>query len=66
MSDTIGGDKVSEIEKGEIMQQMAKLPPILQAKAEGFVKGLLTGTDGNRSASQADQEKDEKGARNDG
>jgi hypothetical protein len=31
---------MSDQEKGQIAQKMASLPPILQAKAEGFVQGL--------------------------
>ncbi len=34
---------MSEHEKGQIMQQMQKLPPLLQARAEGFVQGLSAG-----------------------
>ncbi len=50
---------MSEKEKGAIMQQMQALPPLLKAKAEGFVQGLAAGM--AASAPQSDQEKNEKG-----
>lgn len=44
---------MSEKEKGAIMQQMQALPPLLKAKAEGFVQGLAAGM--AASAPQHDQ-----------
>ncbi len=55
---------MSEKEKGAIMQQMQALPPLLKAKAEGFVQGLAAGM--AASASQPDQGKNEKEAEQNG
>ncbi len=54
---------MSEKEKGAIMQQMQSLPPLLKAKAEGFVQGLAAGM--AASGSQPDQPKREEEKKND-
>ena len=47
---------MSEKEKGAILEQAANLPPLLKARAEGFMQGLTAAAaDNGRSASQADQ-----------
>lgn len=43
---------MSEHDKGKILEQAAKLPPLLKARAEGFMQGLTAaGADNSRSAS---------------
>ncbi len=52
---------MSEKEKGAIMQQMQSLPPLLQAKAEGFVQGLAAGMAASASQPKpTDQEQEDK------
>ena len=55
---------MSEKEKGTILEQAAQLPPLLKARAEGFMQGLTAGM--AASAPQHDQEKKEKEAERDG
>lgn len=49
---------MSEAEKGAIIQQMARLPELLKAKAEGFVSGLAaaSGMTGDNKTGKADEE----------
>lgn len=52
---------MSEREKGAILEQAASLPPLLKARAEGFMQGLTAATaDTGRSASQPEQAEKEK------
>ena len=52
---------MSEREKGAILEQAASLPPLLKARAEGFMQGLTADTaDAGRSASQPEQTEKEK------
>lgn len=44
---------MSEAEKGAIIQQMARLPELLKAKAEGFVSGLAAASGMTSSAADA-------------
>ena len=55
---------MSEKEKGTILEQAAQLPPLLKARAEGFMQGLTAGM--AASAPQPDQEKNEKEAEQNG
>lgn len=52
---------MSEREKGAILEQAASLPPLLKARAEGFMQGLTAAAaDAGRSASQPEQAEKEK------
>ena len=52
---------MSEREKGAILEQAASLPPLLKARAEGFMPGLTAAAaDAGRSASQPEQNEKEK------
>lgn len=52
---------MSEREKGAILEQAASLPPLLKARAEGFMQGLTAAAaDTGRSASQPEQTEKEK------
>ena len=52
---------MSEREKGAILEQAASLPPLLKARAEGFMQGLTAAAaDASRSASQPEQNEKEK------
>ena len=52
---------MSEREKGAILEQAASLPPLLKARAEGFMQGLTAAAaDAGRSASQPEQNEKEK------
>ena len=52
---------MSEREKGAILEQAANLPPLLKARAEGFMQGLTAASaDAGRSASQPEQTEKEK------
>lgn len=59
---------MSEREKGAILEQAASLPPLLKARAEGFMQGLTAAAaDTGRSASQPEQnEKEKEEAQKDG
>ena len=47
---------MSEKEKGAILEQAANLPPLLKARAEGFMQGLTAATaDSERTTPQPDQ-----------
>ena len=49
---------MSEREKGAILEQAASLPPLLKARAEGFMQGLTAAAaDAGRSASKPEPEK---------
>ena len=49
---------MSEKEKGTILEQAAQLPPLLKARAEGFMQGLTAGM--AASAPQHDQTQKEQ------
>ena len=52
---------MSEREKGAILEQAANLPPLLKARAEGFMQGLTAASaDTGSSASQPEQTEKEK------
>ena len=52
---------MSEREKGAILEQAASLPPLLKARAGGFMQGLTAAAaDAGRSASQPEQNEKEK------
>ena len=56
---------MSEREKGAILEQAASLPPLLKARAEGFMQGLTAATaDTGRSASRTEQDKDQAAQKN--
>lgn len=59
---------MSEQEKGAILEQVANLPPLMKARAEGFMQGLTAASaDAGRSAAQAEEPaKNEKEAQQDG
>lgn len=50
---------MSEQEKGKIVEQMANLPPLKQAMAEGFIHGLAA------SAKREEAEEDPKAKKED-
>ncbi len=44
---------MSEHDKGKILEQAAKLPPLLKARAEGFMQGLTAASaDNDRQSSE--------------
>ena len=61
---------MSEHDKGTILEQAAKLPPLLKARAEGFMQGLTAaGADNGRSVQKPENEdpsKEKKGSQQDG
>ena len=60
---------MSEHDKGTILEQAAKLPPLLKARAEGFMQGLTAASaDNGRSAQKPEEEHstEKKGNRQDG
>ena len=58
---------MSEKEKGAILEQAANLPPLLKARAEGFMQGLTAASaDAGRSASQPEHSGKEQESQKDG
>ncbi len=53
-----GGENMSEREKGEIVEQMANLPPDKQTLVEGFVMGLAAAAKRNESSNATSENAD--------
>ena len=58
---------MSEHDKGKILEQAAKLPPLLKARAEGFMQGLTAASaDSSEAVSKKEEKDNEKETQRDG